>query len=158
MIILQVANDLDVFEKMLNSIDSKLSENAKFILPLIVVVSINIVIGIISLLTQIHLKNKDVEIHKINIRENKKIDVLEKVFQELIKLKNYDRTQTTQLISSILSIERLCQSNGLYIDKRMNVILNSILDYFKTIATNFRNKDIKKESKLFDDYTRAFNR
>ena len=127
-------------------------------LALIILISINIGIEIFRFIAMLVLSNREQgNKRKIMIEENR-LRVLEQLFKSLDELTLFDREQEVESLSKIKEISQFITKNKLYIPKPFQKISNEILDYFRNVLTDFRNRSFEKEIKLFEKYYDEFVR
>ena len=72
--------------------------------------------------------------------EEKRIKVLETLFKKLDAISLYDKSQEEEMLTDLKEINIFITQNILYIPKKLQSTANNILDYFKNILTDFRQK------------------
>jgi hypothetical protein len=150
--------DVELFEKLCEQFQGTLSVNNNLSYSILGLLIVNIVMSALKLFSEFKLKSYETTIHKSNIRESKRIDICEKIFLDLTELSYIDPHESNSIISSVTTIERSCAKNGLYLNASVEKNIFSICDYFKSIATDFRKKDLKMEKQLFDKFKTSFNK
>lgn len=150
-------NDYSMTKDMLNEIVSVANSNT-LLLTLLVVVSINIGIEIFKFFSKWALLNKSRKDKRMILIEEKRIKILEQLFQSLDGLTLFDNSQDQELLSRIKDINKFVTQNKIYIPNEFQKFSNEILDYFKNVLTDYRKKDIEKETKLFNKFCNAFNK
>jgi hypothetical protein len=135
------------------------NENTKsLIIALIVLVSINIGIELFRFITSLILSNKEKKNKRQLLIEEKRIKVLEQLFQSLDSLTLLDKSEEVPLLEKIKEINQYITKNKIYIPKSFQNSATKILDYFKNVLTDFRQKSIEKETLLFKKFCDEFNK
>ncbi|MDN4165041.1 hypothetical protein QWY31_05975 [Cytophagales bacterium LB-30] len=125
---------------------------------LIVLVCINIILELIKFGTSIYISKKDKENKRQLLIEEKRIKVLEALFKMLDSLTLYERTEMEKMLNDLKEISLYITQNKLYIPTKMNSISNELLDYFKNVLTDYRQKSIERETELFQKFCNEFNK
>lgn len=150
-------NDYSLTKEMLEEILG-LSNNSTLLITLIIMISINIGVEVFKFISKWMLANKAKKDKRIILIEEKRIKILEQLFQSLDSLTLFDQTQDNELLVKIKEINKFMTRNKIYIPKEFQKYSNNILDYFKNILTDYRLKDIEKETKLFNKFCHGFNK
>jgi hypothetical protein len=137
--------------------DPNLTDNSIQI-ALVVMISINIGIEIFRFITMLVITKKEKHNKRDLLIEEKRIKILEQLFQSLDKLSLYDRDESGDMLSSIKKINLFITKNKLYIPKTYQNCSNEVLDYFKNVLTDYRQKNIEIETKLFEKFCYEFNK
>lgn len=127
-------------------------------LALIITLAINIGIEIFKFITMLILAGKEKKNKKFLLIEEKRIKILEELFQSMDFLSLYGKDETVEMLSEIKKISLFVTKNKLYIPKKFQKIANEILDYFRKVMTDYRQKDISQETKLFEKFCNEFNK
>ena len=125
---------------------------------LIILISINILLIIGDFISKLLLSNKDKYNKKKLIIDEKSIKVLEQLFHSLDSLSLLDKSESDLMLNKIRETNQFITSNKLYISKHFQNISNDILDYYKNVLVDFRNKDIKTEITLYERFCNEFNK
>lgn len=128
------------------------------IITLIILVCINIIIEIIRFGVSLYLSKKDKDNKRQLLIEEKRIKVLETLFKKLDAISLYDKNQEEKMLTDLKEINIFVTQNKLYIPKNLQSTANEILDYFKNVLTDFRQKSIEKETELFKKFCYEFNK
>lgn len=128
------------------------------LITLIVLVCINIIIELIRFGISLYFMKKEKENKKQFLIEEKRIKVLETLFQKLDSLTIFDKNDESQMLFELKEINLYLTQNKIYIPKSIHFTSIEILDYFKNVLTDFRQKSIEKETKLFEKYSNVFNK
>jgi hypothetical protein len=125
---------------------------------LMILLGTNIVVEIIKLTGNFFLKNKDSSNQRKLLIETKRIEILEKLYQDLESLSLYDSSQTNEMLDKVKEISKYITSNKIFVTKKYQKISGKILDYFKNVMSDYRLKKIETETKLFQKFSDEFNR
>lgn len=128
------------------------------ILTLIILVCINILIELIRFAVSLYLSKKDKEDKRQLLIEEKRIKVLETLFKKLDAISLYDKSEEEKMLTDLKEINIFITQNKLYVPKKLQSTANEILDYFKNVLTDFRQKSIEKETELFNKFYNEFNK
>ncbi|HEU4574927.1 MAG TPA: hypothetical protein VFS36_07980 [Chitinophagaceae bacterium] len=128
------------------------------LLILIILVCINILIELIRFGTTLYLSKKDKDNKRQLLIEEKRIKVSETLFKKLDNLTLYDKSEADKILNDLKEISLYITQNKLYIPKKLNSISNELLDYFKNVLTDFRQKSIERETELFQRFCDEFNK
>ena len=107
---------------------------------LIILVSVDILIELIRFGVSLYLSKKDKNNKRQLLIEEKRIKVLETLFKKLDAISLYDKSQEEEMLTDLKEINIFITQNKLYIPKKLQSTANNILDYFKNILTDFRQK------------------
>lgn len=141
-----------------NLVELLTKQNKSLLIALIVLIILNIGVEVFRFVSMLILARKEKKSKKDLLKEDKRLKILEQLFQSLDKLSLYDREDSEAMLKEVKSINSFISKNKLYIPSKFQEISNDILDYFKNVMTDYRQKDIEKESKLFEKYFNEFNR
>jgi hypothetical protein len=128
------------------------------LLTFIILVCINILIELIRFITTLYLSNKDKDNKRQLLIEEKRIKVSETLFKKLDNLTLYDKSEDDRMLNDLKDISMYITQKKLYIPKKLNSISNELLDYFKNVLTDFRQKSIERETELFQRFCDEFNK
>ena len=127
-------------------------------ITLIALVSINILVEVLRFIFSIVMSNREKKNKRHLLIAEKKIKVLEQLFQMMDSLTLLDKSEETSLLQQIREIDHYMTKNKIYIEKTFQKSALEILDYFRGILTDYRQKSIEKETKLFENFADEFNR
>lgn len=139
-------------------IEATNKNNNSLLIALIILISINIGIELFRFIGMIILSNKDKSNKRQLLIDEKRIKVLEQLFQSLDSLSLHDKSESSQMLEKIKEINLYVTKNKLYIPKPFQRNTSDILDYFKNVMTDYRLKSIEKETQLFEKYCNEFNK
>lgn len=144
-------------EEIAKKVLENYSDFQKIAIPLIVLLSMNLAAFIGKFILDYILKNREIKIHRLNLISSRKVEILEKLFQQLEALSLFSSDQKELLLSSLQSSEQYINQNRLYISKKIFLQSNKILDYYKAVYFNYRVKNYEQETVLLDGFTKLFN-
>lgn len=124
---------------------------------ILVLMVLNLVLELVRFLLQIKLSNKDHSNQRKLLVEQRRLVVLEELFNNLSQLRLLDRTQPNEMLAQVTKIADYMNSKRLYIPKKFHRASDDILDYFKTLMTDYTQKDVKLEVELFENFCHLFN-
>lgn len=148
-------NDYSMTKDM---VDNSLNSGNSLALVLVILISLNIGVEIFRFIVRIVLLRKEKNNKRQLLIEEKRILVLEVLYQSLDKLTIIDRDETQLMLDSIKEINHYITHNKIYIAKTYLKCTNEILDYFKNLLVDYRQKSIEKESALFERFCHEFNK
>lgn len=140
----EIISNLDYLEKISNAV--------------IIVIALNLVVNIIRFYFEKNLKDRDKHIHRKNLITEKSIKTQEIIYIKLDELTLFDSDECHEMLEKIQEIQKLKTTHALFIDKKMNEIIESLLDYFLSVCSDYRKRDISKELELFNKYVKCFNK
>jgi len=130
--------------------------NLRYILVFIV---LNIIIGLINFFIQRNVKFLDSNIYKKKVREDRRIIIIEKIYQDLVQFTYIlSHVEIKSAINDLSKLENYISLNKLYISKELNDKIIAFTDYLKNIISDFRKKDYAVELKLLNDIENEFNK
>ena len=148
-------NDFTAIKEIIELINKN---NHYLLITLIILISINIVVEIVRFIGTLIITNKEKSNKKALLIEEKRIKILEQLFQTLDSLTLFDKSESILMLEKIKEINLFVTKNKLYIPKTFQNHTSDILDYFKNILTDFRFKSIEKEINLFEKFCNDFNK
>ncbi len=148
-------NDYSSLKDLIDSINKN---NHSLILTLIILISINIGVEVIRFIGMLILANKDRSNKKQLLIDEKRIKILEQLFESMDSLTLFDKNESKQMLDKIKEINLFLTKNKLYIPKKFQNHTSQILDYFKNILTDYRLKSIEKEIILFEKFCDEFSK
>lgn len=128
------------------------------LLTLMILVCINILLELIRFGTTLYFSKKDKDNKRQLLIEEKRIRVLETLFKKLDTLTLYDKSEVDKMLDDLKKISLYTTQNKLYIPKKINSVSTELLDYFKNVLTDYRQKRIEKETELFQKFCDEFNK
>lgn len=125
---------------------------------LIILIVLNLVVEIFKFFITIYFSKREKKNKRQLLIEEKRIKVSETLFRKLDSLSLYDKNQNEELLSDLKEINLYISQNKLYLSKKLENHSTKILDYFKNVLTDYRQKSIEKESQLLQKYCDEFNK
>jgi hypothetical protein len=139
-------------------VEKSLAANKTIGILLILLISANIIIESIRFLYKLIITKNQNNNKRQQLIEEKRLKIIGQLFQSLDDLTLLDKSEDQIMLSKLKEISQFISQNKLFIQKPYQKCTNDILDYFKNILTDFRNKSIEKETKLFNKFCDEFNR
>ena len=150
-----------ILAQVTQDIYNKLIDNLDYLKPILIylsiAVSVNVIVEIVKIIGNFFISKKDLKSKKFLLREEFRIKIMAKLFEDLNKLSLYDRNDSEAMLNDIKEINKYIRSNQIYINQKVQNISREIIDYFNGVLTDYSRKDIKKELKLFGKFNSAFN-
>ena len=96
---------------------------------------------------------------KKKIREDRRLVIIEDIYKELVAYTYIlDPKEFIKTTSKTALLERKLSENYIYIGKNLNKKIVDFIDYTKSVASDYRKKDFKRESQLLDIIEKEFNK
>jgi hypothetical protein len=125
----------------------------------VVFIGINLFIALVNWLIQRNVKSIENRIYKKKVREDRRIEVIEEVYKELVSFTYiFNPKEMIKAHLRIAKLEKKVSENRIYIDSKMNNKITIYIDYLKKLLTDFRHKDFKQEEAMLNDIVKEFNR
>lgn len=152
-------NNFGILKELIESYSEDIALNNKLLVAILIFILINLFTTMINIISQHRLKNKDKKIISFKIKEEKRILIFERIYQELEKMTFFSgKNDSEQLLQLIQVTERNISSNKIYIGKRELKLMYETTDYFKTVASDFRRKNYESEINFFEKLSNVFNK
>lgn len=150
-------NDLGALQELITNANDKINDHTKLLITLAIFVFINIIATVLDIYFQFKLKEKDKGINKHVLRESKRIDTQEELYNMLEELTYFDNSnsQVYQIKSS--SINKYLTKKKIYLNKEIITVTQEFNDYFLNVLSDYRNKDYQKEIDYLERYSKIFN-
>ena len=113
-------------------------------------VLINILMTCLNSYFQLRLKKHDSVIDRQRLINNKRIDIESTIYKKLSALSYYQKNETHAMLDAIEELQT-------YVNDKLNSIYTYIIDYFSGVCTDFRKKDLKRETRMLKKFKRVFN-
>jgi len=147
-------NDSGILRELID----KVNQQSGLIYTIIAFVAVNIFVSIINFLGQRSLKNLEVNIHKKNIRESKRIEIFHNIYKKFDKLRIIGYDDTILLQDTIKDTSNYSNENAIYLSEIELNIIQEYCDYFTKLLVNIRDKNVATEKMYMDKLKREFNR
>ena len=158
MILLQDMTVNEVAKEYLDAYNGLVSNQSKFWIWLLLGIGLQIISSVISLITQLRLKNLDKNIVKFNLREERRVKVQEEIFRQMVEFTWFiPGDSIDSLRSQIYNLDNYSQVQRLYISDSSRTIINNYLDHFRAVLASPYRKNIEHEQKMLDAYYTIFN-
>ncbi len=146
-------NDSGLLKDLLEKIDDQKS----LLYAACCFVLVNIAVGLINFWGQRNLKKMEINVHKANIRETKKIEIFHELYIKLDKLRLiYGNSQHLQ--NDLSMINNFTNENALYFSSDELKIIEDYCDYFTKLLVSIRHKDVATEKMFMDKLKKEFNK
>ena len=142
---------------ILKDLIEKYDKQHTLLITICVFVAVNVFVAVINLISQIKIKNMDISVHKRNLREEKRMQILEDIYQKFDGLRIIFNDEDT-LRDSLRIAYEFINKNTLYLNKEELKITQEYCDYFSVVLNDPRKKDIQKENELLDKFKIEFNK
>lgn len=149
---------MDATKETLELLFKSLGITNTLIYVLISILVLNIFAIVIKFFLDRKLKDHDKAIHRKNQINNKAIKVQESIYSRLERLSLYTADEDEELLSELQKLQRYVSNKRLYLNKQLQEIINESLDYFRTVLTDYRQKDLDIEKQLWERYEQEFNK
>lgn len=148
----------EVAKEYLDAYNTLVSSQSKFWIWLLLGLGLQVISSLSSLYIQWKLKSLDKNLTKFNLREERRIQVAEEVYKQMVGLARFVPTEPAEKLSADVSaLTSYVEIQQLYIPSDVKVVLEAYLDYFRVLSIKPFLKDITKETELLDEYYRLFN-
>ena len=146
-------------ESLIEQLNDKVESLEQILILLLFLMVANIATAIIKYVADRKLKGVDLRNIRQNLIIEREIKVQENIYKLLESITLFDpREETDEMLSKIIKTERYINSNNLFISKKINKCVDEILDYLKSILTDYRKKDISKETKLLNEFINTYRK
>ena len=150
-------NDFGALQEIVTSVNTNLCDNNKLLVTLAVFVFVNLIATSLDIFFQFKLKNKEKGINKHNIRETKRVDVQEELYDMLEELTYFDGNNSSQYLIKGSLINKYLTKKRIYLNKDLITVTQNFNDYFLTVLSDYRNKNYQKEKDYLEEYSKIFN-
>jgi hypothetical protein len=148
----------EIAKEYLDAYNTLVSSQSKFWIWLLLGLGLQVISSLSSLFIQWRLKSLDKNITKFNLREERRIQVAEEVYKQMVVLTRYVPGESVeQLITDISVLNSYISVQQLYIPSEVKAVLDEYLDYFRTVTSKSFFKNISREEELLDKYYKLFN-
>jgi hypothetical protein len=150
-------NDYSALKDLLEIFSNEITTNSKLAIALICFIGINLVVTLLNIFSQNRLKNKEKQIYSFNLKEKRRIEILEELYTKMEDLSNFDgKERSDEFLQQIKEMEAFTNKNRLYLPKQIQKITNEYSDYLKNVLTDFRKKNYEFEMNIFNKYCKLF--
>lgn len=150
--------DLGSVAEIAGQLTDEIKNNNKLIIFLTVVMIFDILVVAAKLISDFTLKNLDKKIHGANARENKRIDIYEKIYLLMNELTFIEGRESEKIINKVTEVERFLSANLIYISKDIEKAIFKFTDYNKSVATDYRKKNYATEKEILNLFKGYFNK
>lgn len=150
-------NNYTVYKDLLENFGKEINTNSNLTFALICFISLNLIVTIMNIFSQNRLKNKEKKIFSFNLKEKRRIEILEELYNKMENLSNFDgKERSDEFLLQIKEMEAFTNKNRLYLPKQIQKITNEYSDYLKSVLTDFRKKNYEFEINVFNKYSKLF--
>jgi hypothetical protein len=146
--------DYDTINSTLEEFSTIMSSHSKLIIVLFILAVGNIIAIVLRFWGDWSLKNKEKELHSFTLKEKKRIEVFEFLYNEIDSLGLMN--DSNLMLQKITDIERFIITRRLYINRDLKSLTEDALDYFKRVMTNPRRKNYQTELDFMDRFCDLF--
>jgi hypothetical protein len=150
-------NDFGALQELVVNVNEKINNNTKLLITLAFFVLINIIATLLDIYFQFKLKEKEKDINKHNIRETKRVDIQEDLYNMLEELTYFDGSNFQLYQTKSKEINKYLTKKRIYLNKDIIKITQEFNDYFLSVLSDYRNKDFQKEISFLERYSKIFN-
>jgi hypothetical protein len=149
---------MEITKEALDLFFKSIGVTNNLIYVLISILVLNILATCLRFIFDRSLQNRERFIHKQKLLFEYSIKIQEFIYTKIEKISLYTRDEDKIMLKEIQELQLYVTNNRIYISKSMMKIIESILDYFREVLADFRNKDYKKEQQMFEKYANEFNK
>lgn len=150
-------NDFGALQELVVNVNEKINSNTKLLFTLGIFVVINIIATLLDIFFQFRLKEKEKDINNHNIRETKRVDTQEELYNMLEELTYYANSNSQSYQIKSKEINKYLTKKRIYLNKEIIKITQEFNDYFLNVLSDYRNKDFQKETDFLERYSKIFN-
>lgn len=150
-------NDLGALQELITDANNKINDHTKLLITLAIFVFINILATVLDIYFQFKLKEKDKGINKHIIRETKRVDTQEELYNMLEELTYFDNSNAQLYHTKSKAINKYLTRKKIYLNKEIIKVTQEFNDYFLSVLSDYRNKDYQKETDFLERYSKIFN-
>lgn len=152
-------NNLGAYKELFEIYSTDIQKNTKLIIALSIFIGINLLVTILNIISQHVLRTKDKKIFSFTIREKKRVEHFECVYQKFDDLTFFDgRQDNPTFLTKIQELQKYITHHKLYFNKKELKLMNDYSDYFTTVLSDHRKKDYQLEFSHFEKLQKAFNK
>jgi len=151
-------NNVTVIKDLFEIYSKDIQNNTKLLIAMSIFILINLIVTFVNIWAQVKLKNKEKKIYSFNLKEVRRIEISEKLYNQLDNLTFFDGKNNNEIfLIKIQELEKFVSSNKLYISKNVFKNVQGFSDYFKSVLVDYRKKDYAKEMELTENFCNIFN-
>ena len=151
-------NNYSIYKDLFEVFSQEINTNTKLIIALICFICVNLVVTLLNIYSQNRLKNKEKKIFSFNLKEKRRIEILEILYNMMERLSNFDGKENHEIfLNDIKEFELYVNTNKLFISKSIQKIITEYSDYQKNVLVDFRKKSYEFEIKTFNKFYNCFN-
>lgn len=150
-------NDLGALQELVRTANESINANYNLTITLSCFVGVNLLATGLDIFFQFKLKNKEKSITKHSLRESKRIDAQELLYNMLEELTYYDGSNSTNFQNKVSIINKYLTQKKIFLNKEIISIAQNFNDYFLTVLGDYRNKNYQIEASFLEEYDKIFN-
>lgn len=148
---------MDVTKESLEFFLKNLGVTNNLIYVLIIVLILNIGAIVLRFVLEKRLKNKDKEIFRQNLINERSLKAQEQIYTRMHELSLFGKGEDHEFLLAIQELQQFVSRNRLYLNNNLFECVDEVLNYFRVVLTDYRLKDLKNEENLFKKYSKIFN-
>lgn len=121
-----------------------------------IITGFNLLLILVQFLLNIFGNKKENENYRIRKITDSTIDKESHLYAMMQELSNYTKGEEHLMLNSIITLETYINENRIYLSKKVLKLIESSLDYYRSINTNFAKKDVQKEQKFLDKFQKYY--
>ena len=147
-------NDYD----LINALLEELKDGTRYwTIVIFLILNFIAILGVFFL--QFYLKAQEKKHYRIQLKEDRRIGVYEKLYSFFDELSFFDgRVDNALFLDKITECTKYLTKNKLYISRDIYTISKDFLDYYRTVLSDFRQKSIQVEDGFYDAFISNFNK
>lgn len=144
--------------KLIKELFNEAGTNQTTFWTLISILLVNIIVVVINCVTQFRLKSKEKKILKYGKIQDRSIEICVELYNKLEQLSIIEGTvHAEELARKVNEINAFIIHFKLFISHGLQKCSHDITDYYMSIQIRPELKDLEKEQKLFDLFSKTFN-
>lgn len=145
---------LELLQKILETSEN---DSKKLVTYFTVLICVTLISVIVNLMVQVYINNRVLRNDIKKMKYERKLKYIENVYSWLFYISNLMFSAQDQSIQKKISqLRTQISNNRILLEKAIFDISNEILDYYVSVISNPRSRDITKENKLFADYIKEY--
>ena len=145
---------LELLQKILETSEN---DSKKLVTYFTVLICATLISVIVNLMVQVYINNRVLRNDIKKMKYERKLKYIENVYSWLFYISNLMFSVQDQSIQKKVSqLRTQISNNRILLEKAIFDISNEILDYYVSVISNPRSRDITKENKLFADYIKEY--
>lgn len=150
-------NDLGALQELIKTANEGINANYNLTFALSCFVGVNLLATGLDIFFQFRLKNKEKSITKHSLRESKRIEAQELLYNMIEELTYYDGSNFQNYQNKVYTINKYLTQKKIYLNKEIISITQKFNDYFLTVLGDYTNKNYQTEISFLEEYDKIFN-